>query len=128
LANWARLLVGGDDDEIHRQLAPVVEALLAEVLAWEAEGQTPPSIRLDAELQAPIKAQFGLHHCHPTAQGLAWSKKPLLQWTRKLNQPGGEFLGVLRGPTAGEPDFATRARRELESCLRELIRVVRLRP
>jgi hypothetical protein len=112
-------------ETVRKRLAPVVDALLQEVLSWEKEGQTPPSIRLDAYLKAPISAQFKLYHCQPSLKGLDWVE--WLKWKRKVNQPAGEFVGIFRGPTAGEPDFATRARQELEACLLDLVSVVRYR-
>jgi hypothetical protein len=124
LANIGKIL--HREDEVRHRLAPIVDALLAQIMAWEQEGQTPASIRVEAKLEAPINAQFGLYHCQQTKGGLGWGK-PLLTWKGKLNQPGGEFLGVLRGPTAGEPDFAARARQELEACLLDLVSVARFR-
>jgi hypothetical protein len=124
LANTGKIL--HREDEVRRRLAPLVDALLAQLMAWEQEGQTPAAVRVEAKLKAPINAQFGLYHCKQTKGGLAWGK-PLVTWKGKLNQPDGEFLGVLRGPTAGEPDFTARARRELEACLLELVSVARFR-
>ena len=124
LANIGKIL--HREDEVRRLLAPIVDALLAQIMTWEQEGQTPASIRVEAKLEAPINAQFGLYHCGQTKEGLGWGK-PRVTWKGKLNQPGGEFLGVLRGPTAEEPDFAARARRELEACLLDLVSVARFR-
>jgi hypothetical protein len=124
LTNIARILER--KDEVKQQLAPVVDALLTQIKVWRKEGQTPASIRLDARLKAPVNAQFNLCHCEQTRKGLAWVDR--LKWKTKLNQPGGEFLGVLRGPTAGEPDFAARARRELEAYLIDLVSVTRFKP
>ena len=124
LANIGKIL--HREDEVRRRLAPIVDALLAQIMTWEQEGQTPASIRVEAKLEAPINGQFGLYHCEQTKGGLGWGK-PLVTWKGKLNQPGGEFLGVLRGPTVGEPDFAARARQELEACLLDLISVARFR-
>lgn len=124
LANIAKIL--HHEDEVRCRLAPLVDALLAQIMAWEQEGQTPAAVRVEAKLKAPISAQFGLYHCKQTGKGLTWGK-PLVTWKGKLNQLGGEFLGVLCGPTAGEPDFTARARRELEACLLELVSVARFR-
>ncbi len=121
LANLASLLQ--DEAEIRRQLAPIVEALLNQVTAWEYEGGSPAAIRVEAQLAAPINAQLELYHCQQTAKGLDWGK-PLFTWKQAIHQKEGEFLGVLRGPTAGE-DFPARARQELEACLMELVRVAR---
>jgi hypothetical protein len=124
LANMAKILQR--EDEVRRRLAPIVDTLLTQIMAWEQEGQTPAAIEVEAKLEAPINAQFGLYHCGQTKEGLDWGK-PLVTWKGKLNQPGGEFLGVLRGPTAGEPDFAARARRDLQACLLDLVSVARFR-
>jgi hypothetical protein len=114
-------------EEKRGRLTPVVNGLMTQVMAWEQEGQSPASIRLDAKLAGTINSEFGLYHCHQTKKGLSWGKKPLLKWKHKLNQPGGEFLGVLRGPAAGELDFAARARNELEECLLDLVSPARFR-
>jgi hypothetical protein len=111
---------------VHEQLSGVVEAILAQIMAWEEEGQSPASVRLDARLAGAIDATFGLYHCHQSGSGLSWGKEPLLKWKGKLNQPAGECLGILRGPTAGEVDFASRARGEIEDSLVGLIESVRL--
>ena len=50
-----------------------------------------------------------------------------LKWNGTLHQPGGEYLGVLRGPSAGEPDFTIRAREELEGFLLQLVKGVRFK-
>ena len=121
LANLASLLQ--DEAAIRRQLAPIIEALLNQVTAWEREGGSPAAIRLEARLAAPINAQLELYHCQQTARGLDWGK-PLLTWKQAINQKEGEFLGVLRGPTVGE-DTPARLRQELETCLMELVQVAR---
>lgn len=106
--------------EKRQNLAGLLNALVAEINAWEQAGQSPASIRLDADLAGAVDIKFNLYHGRQTNKGLKWSDS-LLEWKAKLNQPGGEHLGVLRGPTVGEPDFAARARFELEECLLELI-------
>jgi len=103
-----------------------VEALLQQILAWKREGQTPASIRMDARLARGIKCGFGLYHCEKGDKGLEWTERK--RWKRTLHQPGGECLGVLRGPMAGESDFAARMREELEALLLKLIKGVRFRP
>jgi len=115
-----------DEAQTRRRIAPVVDALLQQILAWKAEGQTPASIRLDAHLARDVKCEFELHHCEETGEGLKWAKR--LTWKGALHQPGGEYLGVLRGPTAGEPDFAARAREEFEGFLLNLVKGVRFKP
>ena len=112
-------------DETRRRLAPVVDALLMEIQSWEAEGQTPASIRVDAEVKGDVKCAFALCHCAKSAKGLEWVE--WRKWTRTLRQPGGEYLGVLRGPTAGEPDFTARARGELEGFLLALTKGMRFK-
>lgn len=113
-------------EAVRARLAGVVDAILAQILAWEQEGQSPASVRLDARLAGAVDATYGLYHCHQTRSGLSWGDKPLLKWNGKLSQPAGECLGVLRGPTAGEADFSARARREIEACLLDLLDSVRL--
>jgi hypothetical protein len=108
------------------EIAGVVEAILAQILSWEVEGQSPASIRLDAQLAGAIDTNFGLYHCHQTGSGLSWGDDPVLKWKGKLNQPAGECLDVLRGPTAEEADFAGRARGEIEDALLQLLNNVRL--
>jgi hypothetical protein len=124
LANLSQILQR--TDEVRRRLAPIVDALVEQVMTWGREGQTPAAFRVEAELKAPIKAEFGLYHCSQIGQELGWGK-PLLSWKGKLNQPGGEFLGVVRGPAAGEEDYAARVRRELEACLLDLVGAARFR-
>jgi hypothetical protein len=113
-------------EAVRQEIAGVVDAVLAQILAWEQEGQSPASIRLDAQLAGAADTTFGLYHCHQTRSGLSWGDKPLLKWSGKLNQPAGECLGVLRGPTAGEANFPARARREIEACLLDLLDSIRL--
>lgn len=114
-----------DEDQTRRRIAPVVDTLLERILAWKAEGQTPASIRVDAHLAGDIECGFRLCHCEKTAKGLDWVER--MKWKGTLHEPAGECLGVLRGPTAGEPDFAARAREELEGFLLKLIRGVRFK-
>ncbi len=115
-----------EEARTRQRIAPVVDALLGEILAWRREGQTPASIRVDARLARDVKGEFELHHCEKTAQGPKWARK--LKWKGSLHQPAGKYLGVLRGPAAGEPDFTARAREELEGLLMKLIRSVRFKP
>jgi len=117
--------LGEDEAQVRRRIAPVVDALLEQIMAWKAAGQTPPSIRVDARLARDVELEFTLYHCEATRKGVDWVKK--LRWKGTMRQPGGEYLGVLRGPTAGEPDFATRARAELEGALLRLVRGVQLK-
>lgn len=118
--------ISASQEEIKNNLTEVVDKLLAQIMAWENEGQSPASIRLDAKLAGAVDAEFKLYHCHQTPKGLEWGDD-LLNWKHKVNQPGGEFLGVLRGPTAGEEDFNTRASAQMEESLLELVRTVRFR-
>jgi len=115
------------EDEAHtrQRIAPVVDALLEQILAWKKEGQTPASIRVDGRLARDVKVEFALHHCEKTAEGLKWAK--VQTWKGALHQPAGEYLGLLRGPTAGEPDFAARAREELAGFLLKLVKGVRFK-
>ncbi len=117
--------LGEDEAQVRRRIAPVVDALLEQIMAWGAAGQTPPSIRVDARLARNVEMEFTLYHCEATRKGVDWVKK--LRWKGTMRQPSGEYLGVLRGPTAGEPDFAARARAELEGALLKLIRGVQLK-
>lgn len=114
-----------DEARTRQRIAPVVDALLEQILAWKQEGQTPASIRVDARLARDVKCEFALHHCEKTAEGPKWAK--VQTWKGTLHPPGGEHLGVLRGPTAGEPDFAARARGELEGFLLKLVKGVRFK-
>lgn len=107
-------------EEKRRNLAGLLNALVAEINAWEQAGQSPASIRLDAALVGAVDIKFNLYHGRQTNKGLAWSHS-LLEWKGKLNQPGGEHLGVLRGPTTGEANFAARVRAGLEECLLDLV-------
>jgi hypothetical protein len=50
-----------------------------------------------------------------------------MKWKGTLHQPGGEFLGILRGPTVNETDFAVRAKEELEGFLLKLIKGVQFK-
>jgi hypothetical protein len=117
------------EDEAHtrQRVAPVVDALVEQVAAWEKEGQTPASIRVDARLRRDVKCQFKLYHCEKAGAALEWADHGL-EWKRSLHQPGGEYLGVLRGPTADEADFLTRAREELAGLMLQLLKAVRFRP
>jgi hypothetical protein len=110
-------------DETRRRLAPVVDALLAQIQLWTAEVQTPASIRVDAEVKGAVECEFALCHCEQRGAGLEWIER--LKWKRTLRQPCGESLGILRGPAADEPDFAARVRGELEAQLLALVRSVR---
>lgn len=110
-------------DETRRRLAPVVDALLTQIRSWEAEGQTPASIRADAQVKGDVACEFALCHCEQRGTALGWIER--LKWKRTLRQPCGEMLGVLRGPAADEPDFAVRARGELEAQLLALVKAVR---
>jgi hypothetical protein len=113
---------------VREKITPVATALLHQIDRWEQEGQSPASIRLDARLAGTVKVEFRLHHCQQTAEGLNWTKDPLLKWSKNLNQPAGKHLGVMRGPTAGEDDFRSRAHEELKDCLEKLVTSTRLRP
>ena len=112
--------------ETRQRVVHVAQALLDQILAWEQEGRTPASIRVDARLTRDIKCQFKLYHCEQAGAKLDWVDSGI-KWTGTLHRPGGEYLGVLRGPTAGEPDFAGRARRELEDLLVQLVKSVRFK-
>jgi hypothetical protein len=115
-----------DEAQTRRRVAPVVDALVERILAWEAEGQTPASIRVDARLRRDVECEFRLYHCQASGATLDWVDSGV-KWKGTLHQPGGEYLGVLRGPTAGEEDFAARAREELEGFLLQLIKGVRFK-
>lgn len=115
-----------DEEQTRQRIAPVVGAALEQILAWEAEGQTPASIKMDAHMNRDIKYEFKLYHCQQKGAKLDWVYRGV-KWPGTLHQPGGEYLGVLRGPTADEPDFTARAREELEGCLVELVKSVRLK-
>lgn len=115
-----------DETQTGQRVVPVVDALLEQILAWEREGQTPASIRVDAHLTRAVKCEFKLYHCEKTGMKLEWVDSGV-KWKGTLHQPGGEYLGILRGPTAGEPDFANRARKELEGFLLQLVRGVRFK-
>jgi hypothetical protein len=112
--------------ETRQRVVHVAQALLDQILAWEQEGRTPASIRVDARLTRDIKCQFKLYHCEQAGAKLDWVDSGI-KWTGTLHRPGGEYLGVLRGPTAGEPDFAGRARQELEDLLVQLVKSVRFK-
>jgi hypothetical protein len=115
-----------DEERTGRRLAPVVDALLQQILAWGREGPTPAAIRVDARLAREIKCGFHLYHCEQTAKALSWARRKT--WKRSLHQPAGDCLGVLRGPMADEVDFAARMREELEALLLKLIKGVRFKP
>jgi hypothetical protein len=115
-----------DEARTRQRVAPVVDALLEQILAWKKGGQTPASIKVDARLTRDVKCEFKLYHCEKTGVELDWVDSGL-KWKGTLHQPGGEYLGVLRGPTAGEPDFTTRAREELEGFLLKLVKGVRFK-
>jgi len=115
-----------DEARIRQRVSTVVDALLEQILAWKKEGQTPASIKVDARLIRDVKCEFKLYHCEIAGVELDWVDSGL-KWKGTLHQPGGEYLGVLRGPTAGEPDFTTRAREELEGFLLQLIKGVRIK-
>ena len=112
--------------QIRQRVGQVTEALLDQVLAWEGDGKTPASIRVDARLARDIKCQFKLYHCQQVGPKPDWVDSGI-KWTGALHRPGGKCLGVLRGPTAGEPDFAGRARQELEDLLVQLVKSVRFK-
>ncbi len=114
-----------DETRTRQRLAPLVDALLQEILAWKQEGMTPAAIRLDARMKREVKCGFHLYHCEKTKKGLQWKERK--KWKKALHQPGGECVGVLRGPTAGEADFSERARAELETLLLQLVKGVRLK-
>jgi len=114
-----------DEARTRQRIAPVVDALLEQILAWKQEGQTPASIKVDARLARDIKCEFALHHCEKTADGPKWAR--VQTWKGALHQPAGEYLGVLRGPTAGEPDFTARARGEMAGFLLKLVKGVRFK-
>jgi hypothetical protein len=115
-----------DEARTRQRVAPVVDALLEQILAWKKGGQTPASIKVDARLTRDIKCEFKLYHCEIAGMELDWVDSGL-KWNGTLHQPGGEYLGVLRGPTAGELDFTTRAREELEGFLLQLVKGVRFK-
>jgi hypothetical protein len=115
-----------DEARTRQRVAPVVDALLEQILAWKKEGQTPASIKVDARLTRDIKCEFKLYHCEIAGVELDWVDSGL-KWNGTLHQPGGEYLGVLRGPTAGEPDFTIRAREELEGFMLQLVKGVRFK-
>jgi hypothetical protein len=121
-----RQRVAEDEDQTRQRIRQVAEALLEQILAWEGEEQTPASIRVDARLAKEIKTQFKLYHCEQVGPKPDWVDSGI-KWTGKFHRPGGECLGVLRGPTAGEPDFASRARQELEDLLVQLVKSVRFK-
>jgi hypothetical protein len=123
-AQLAHVLEG--EAQIRQQVGQVAEALLDQVLAWEGDGQTPASIRVDARLARDIKCPFKLYHCQQVGAKPGWVDSGI-KWTGTLHRPGGKCLGVLRGPTAGEPDFAGRARQELEDLLVQLVKSVRFK-
>jgi hypothetical protein len=120
------LHIAEGEAETRQRVSQAAEALLDQILAWEGEGQTPASIRVDARLSRDIKSQFKLYHCEQVGAKPDWVDSGI-KWTGTLHRPGGKCLGVLRGPTAGEPDFAGRARQELEDLLVQLIRSVRFK-
>jgi hypothetical protein len=120
------LHIAEGETQIRQRVARVVEALLEQLLAWEREGQTPASVRIDARLSRDIKCQFKLYHCEQAGAKLDWVDSGI-KWTGTLHRPGGEHLGVVRGPTAGEPDFSGRVRQELEGFLVQLVRSVRFK-
>jgi hypothetical protein len=115
-----------DEARTRQRVAPVVNALLEQILTWKKEGQTPASIKVDACLTRDVKCEFKLYHCEIAGVELDWVDSGL-KWKGTLHQPGGEYLGVLRGPTAGETDFTTRAREELEGFLLQLVKGVRFK-
>lgn len=115
-----------DDAQTRRRLAPVATAVVDEIVAWGREGRSPASIRLDASLAREIEVTFKLYHCESVSGRLAWVDSGI-SWSADLHQPAGDYLGVLRGPTAGESDFAARAHREVESLLLLLVDNVRLK-
>jgi len=115
-----------DEARTRKRVAPVVNALLEQILTWKKGGQTPASIKIDARLSRDIKCEFKLYHCEIAGVELDWVDSGL-KWNGTLHQPGGECLGVLRGPTAGEPDFTIRAREELEGFLLQLVKGVRFK-
>jgi hypothetical protein len=126
-AAWHRSDPDGDHRRLREFLEPVVEVLVRNVLSWKT--QTPPSIRLDVYLGSPISVEYTLHHCRnkPGRKGeREW--KEWFQWEREVHRPGGECVGIIRGPKAGEKRYAARVRKELEDCLIELVSVVRFRP
>ena len=108
------------------KITGLVDELLSQIQAWEREGQSPAAVRLDAKLAGAIDATFGLYHCHQAGGVLSWGKDPLLKWKAKLNQPAGEHLGILRGPAAGEEDFAARARHELQEFILDMMESVQI--
>ena len=116
-----------DEARTRQRVSPVLDSLLEQIVAWQEEGQTPASFRVDARLARDVKCQFKLYHCEKADAKLDWVDHGM-EWKRTLHQPGGKYLGVLRGPTAGEPDFSSRAREELEGFLLHLIKGVRFRP
>lgn len=120
------LHVAEGEPQTRQRVARVVEALLEQILTWEREGQTPASIRVDARLSRDIKCQFKLYHCEQAGATLDWVDSGV-KWTGTLHRPGGEYLGVVRGPTAGEPDFSGRVHQELEGFLVQLVRSVRFK-
>jgi hypothetical protein len=111
--------------QTQERVEPVVDALLAQIETWETDGLTPASIKVDAKLARTIKCAFELHHCEKGTDGLAWTN--MRTWKRALHQPGGQYLGILRGPMADEEDFQARAREELEGFLLKLIKGVRFK-
>lgn len=115
-----------DEARTRQRVATVVDALLEQILTWKKGGQTPASIKVDARLTRDIKCEFKLYHCELAGVELDWVDSGL-KWNGTLHQPGGEYLGVLRGPTAGEPDFTIRAREELEGFLLQLVKGVRFK-
>ena len=117
---------GASLEKIHSHLSDLVSDMMAQIGTWEQVGRSPASIRLDAKLGGAINAEFKLYYAHQTKKGVEWGDE-LLKWEHNINQPGGEYLGVVRGPTAGEPDFDARARNDLEDCLQDLVKSVRLR-
>jgi hypothetical protein len=115
-----------DEARTRQRVATVVDALLEQILTWKKEGLTPASIKVDARLTRDIKCEFELYHCEIAGMELDWVDSGL-KWNGTLHQPGGEYLGVLRGPTAGEPDYTIRAREELEGFLLQLVKGVRFK-
>lgn len=116
------------ESDLRLRLAPVVAALQRQVMAWGQAGQSPAAIQVAARMAGPVEANYGLYHCRQTAQGLSWGDQPLLKWSGSLDRPGGEDLGVIRGPKAGEPEYPARLMGELEDCLVALVSAARLRP
>ena len=115
-----------DKDSMHQHIQPVAEALLEQILEWKKEGKSPASVKLTAYLERNIKCEYRLYHCEETTSGPKWkdSKK---KWRGTLHQPANEFMGVLKGPDAREPDFIARAGEELEDFLLKLIKGIRIK-